>query len=195
MYLAHRTVEDIQRRTIAAATWAAVVMVAAFVGAGLWLKFGGIEGYAITSMPPPDALPDPLAKQVVRSPDAWWVNYGKQPLIWLLPALGIAGALLAAVLVRARKTLAAFIASSLSILGVLGTAGAAMFPFVMPSSTDPRSSLTVWDSVSSHLTLTLMFFATLIFMPIIIMYTSWAYAVMRGKVTVAHIRENEHSAY
>jgi cytochrome d ubiquinol oxidase subunit II len=65
----------------------------------------------------------------------------------------------------------------------------------MPSSTDLRSSLTVWDSVSSHLTLNIMLWATLIFMPIIIAYTSWAYKVMAGKVTAAYIRENDHAAY
>ena len=195
MYLAHRTEGDVQRRTIRAASIAALVMVAAFVGAGLWLRFGGIEGYAITSMPATDALPDPLAKTVVRSTDAWWANYDRQPLIWLLPALGIAGALLAAWRVRAGGTLGAFVLSSLSIVGVIGTAGAALFPFVMPSSTHPGASLTIWDSTSSHLTLGLMFWAVVIFMPIIVFYTSWAYRVMRGKVTVAQIRANEHSAY
>ncbi len=40
-----------------------------------------------------------------------------------------------------------------------------------------------------------MLVATLIFMPIIIAYTAWAYRVMSGKVTVAYIRENEHGTY
>ena len=53
----------------------------------------------------------------------------------------------------------------------------------------------MWDSVSSHLTLTVMFWATLIFMPLIIVYTSWAYKVMAGKVTKAYILENEKQAY
>ncbi len=70
-----------------------------------------------------------------------------------------------------------------------------MFPFVMPSSSMPNASLTVWDSASSQLTLSLMFWATVIFMPLIIGYTSWAYSVMRGKVTAAYIRENDHAAY
>jgi cytochrome bd ubiquinol oxidase subunit II len=195
MYLAHRTESAIQQRTIKVATAAALVMVASFVLAGLWLRFGNIQGYMITSALDPAGLPDPLAKTVVRSSEAWWQNYGKQPLIWLLPILGIAGALLATGLVRAGKTLSAFVASSLSIIGVIGTAGAAMFPFVMPSSTQLNASLTVWDSVSSHLTLQIMLWATLIFMPIIILYTSWAYHVMRGKVTVEQIIANDHSAY
>jgi cytochrome d ubiquinol oxidase subunit II len=87
------------------------------------------------------------------------------------------------------------VSSSFAIIGVIGTAGTSMFPFVMPSSTTPDASLTVWDSVSSHLTLGLMFWATLIFMPLIIVYTGWAYRVMHGKVTEDQIRANEHSAY
>ena len=103
--------------------------------------------------------------------------------------------LLAAGLIAAARTLSAFVRSSLAIVSVIATAGAAMFPFVMPSSTQLNASLTVWDSVSSHLTLGIMFWATVIFMPLIVLYTSWAYRVMRGKVTAAYIRENEHGAY
>ena len=103
--------------------------------------------------------------------------------------------LLAMLLAVKGRTLAAFVASSLAIIGIIGTAGVSLFPFVMPSSTDLRSSLTVWDSVSSQLTLSIMLWATVIFMPLIIAYTSWAYKVMSGKVTAAYIRENEHAAY
>jgi cytochrome d ubiquinol oxidase subunit II len=170
-------------------------MVAGFAAAGAWLKWGGIEGFAITSTIDPAALPDPLAKTVVRSADAWWVNYATLPALWALPALGLVAPLLAAGLMAARRTLSAFVVSSLSIVGVIGTAGAAMFPFVMPSSTQLNASLTVWDSVSSHLTLGLMFWATLIFMPLIVVYTGWAYRVMRGKVTEQFVHDNEHAAY
>jgi cytochrome bd ubiquinol oxidase subunit II len=194
-YLAHRTEGDVQARAVRAAVGAALLMVLAFVGAGLWLRWGGIQGFEISSAVDPSALPDPLAKTVTRSADAWWRNYQRLPALWALPGLGIAGALLAAGLASARRTLSAFVASALAMTGVIGTAGAAMFPFIMPSSSDPGSSLTVWDSVSSHLTLGLMFWATMIFMPLIIFYTGWAYRVMRGKVTLAHIRANEHSAY
>ena len=194
-YLAHRTEGRIQARTVRAGVGAAVVMVAGFAAAGAWLKWGGIEGFAITSAIDPAALPDPLAKTVVRSADAWWANYAALPALWALPALGLVGPLLAAGLMAARRTLSAFVVSSLAIVGVIGTAGAAMFPFVMPSSTQLNASLTVWDSVSSHLTLGLMFWATVIFMPLIVLYTGWAYRVMRGKVTEQYVRDNEHAAY
>ena len=96
---------------------------------------------------------------------------------------------------RQNKPGFAFLASSTTCAGIIATAGVSMFPFLMPSSLDPRSSLTVWDSVSSHLTLGLMLVATLVFMPLIMLYTAWAYRVMRGKVTPEFIQANDKSVY
>lgn len=192
-YLAHRTEGVIQARAIKGGVGAAIVLVSSFIVAGIWLQW--IDGYRITSVVDTAGLPDILSKSVVREAGAWMANYGHYPLLWLLPALGLIGAAGAAVLLMARHTLSAFIASSLSVIGVICTAGVSMFPFVMPSSTMPAASLTVWDSVASHLSLAIMFWAALIFMPLIVLYTSWAYRVMRGKVTVAQIKANEHSAY
>ena len=192
-YLAHRTEGVIQARAIKGAIGAAFVLILAFVAAGIWLQW--IPGYRITSVVDPSALPDPMNKTVVREAGAWMANYGRQPLLWVLPALGVCGALLAVGLLRVRRTLSAFVASALAMVGVIGTAGASMFPFIMPSSTMPQASLTVWDSVSTHLTLGIMFWATAILIPLIVVYTSWAYRVMRGKVTAAYIQENEHAAY
>ncbi|HWW71773.1 MAG TPA: cytochrome d ubiquinol oxidase subunit II [Duganella sp.] len=192
-YLAHRTEGVLQRRAIKGAVGAALVMVLGFVAAGVWLQ--SIDGYRITSVIDIAALPDVLGKSVVREAGAWMANYGRLPMLWLLPALGMGGACLAALLLLKRRALAAFVASSIGVTGVIGTAGASMFPFVMPSSSMPNASLTVWDSVSSHLSLTIMFWAALIFMPLIIVYTGWAYRVMRGKVTAAQIEANQHSAY
>ncbi|CAJ0797331.1 Cytochrome bd-I ubiquinol oxidase subunit 2 [Ralstonia psammae] len=195
IYLVHRTEGAIQQRAANAATGAAVVAVLAFVAAGVWLRWGGIEGYAITSAIDHAGVSNPMAKTVARTADAWWRNYRAQPLLWVLPLLGVAGPLLAVALARAGRTLVAFMLSSLGLVGIITTAGASMFPFVLPSSSTPAASLTVWDSVSSHFTLGLMFWVAIIFTPIIIAYTSWCYRVMRGKVTVEHIRANEHSAY
>jgi cytochrome d ubiquinol oxidase subunit II len=75
------------------------------------------------------------------------------------------------------------------------TAAVAMFPFVMPSSTVPNVSLTAYDAVSSHRTLNVMFIAVVVFLPIVLAYTSWVYRVMRGKITEEKIRQETHSAY
>ncbi len=194
VYLAHRTEGAIQARAVRAAQWALALLLLAFSAAGAWLTWG-IEGYAIVSAIDPAALPDPLAKTVVRASGAWLANYQSVPLTMLLPVLVYAAAAATVTALARARTGLAFIASSLVLVGVIGTAGAAMFPFVMPSSSHPASSLTVWDSVSSHLTLGIMFWATLVFMPLIVAYTAWAYRVMGGKVTAAYVREHEHSAY
>ena len=194
IYLMHRTEGDIYRRTQRAMLIFGSLLLLTFSLAGLWLWLG-IDGYVISSALDPAALPNPLAKTVIRQPGAWLANYGKYPATIALPVLAYLGTLLAMLLAVKGRTLAAFVASSLAIIGIIGTAGVSLFPFVMPSSTDLRSSLTVWDSVSSQLTLSIMLWATAIFMPLIIAYTSWAYKVMSGKVTAAYIRENEHAAY
>lgn len=194
VYLMHRTEGDVYRRSHNAMLIFGALLLAGFSAAGIWL-WQGIDGYAIASAVDPAALPNPLAKTVVRQPGAWLANYSLYPSSVALPVLAGAGTLLAMLLATQGRTLLAFVFSSTAIVGVIGTAGMSLFPFVMPSSTDPGSSLTVWDSVSSHLTLSIMLWATLIFMPIIVIYTGWAYKVMAGKVTAAYIRENEHAAY
>ncbi|MEX8497143.1 MAG: cytochrome d ubiquinol oxidase subunit II [Leptothrix ochracea] len=193
VYLAHRTEGDVQRRSMRAASVAGVLCLILFAGAGLWLE--RIPGYVITSVVDTAALPDPLNKTVIQVDGAWLSNFLHWPWLWLLPTLTFAGTGLAIVLGQGGRTGWAFVASSLSMAGIIGTAGAAMFPFVMPSSTHPNASLTAWDSVSSPLTLSIMLVAAAIFIPLIVVYTSWAYRVMRGKVTVDHIRRNAHSAY
>jgi cytochrome d ubiquinol oxidase subunit II len=194
IYLTHRTEGEIQRRTRRATLIFGSLLLVTFSLAGFWL-WQGIAGYAISSLVDPGALPNPLGKTVLRESGAWLANYGKYPATIALPVIAYLGTLAAILLATKGRTLVAFIASSLAIVGVIGTAGVSLFPFVMPSSTDLRSSLTVWDSVSSQLTLNIMLWATLIFMPLIIIYTGWAYKVMAGKVTAAYIRENEHAAY
>lgn len=194
IYLAHRTQGEIQWRALRAAGFFGGLLLLAFAAAGAWLWLA-IPGYVIRSAVDTAALPDPLAKTVVREAGAWFANYRRYPATMALPVLGFAGVIAAQALARSGRTMAAFWASSAAIVGVIGTAGAALFPFIMPSSLDPNASLTVWDSVSSRMTLNIMLWATLIFMPLIIIYTSWAYRVMGGKVTAAYVRENSHSAY
>lgn len=194
IYLAHRTQGEIQWRALRAAGFFGGLLLLAFAAAGAWLWMG-VPGYVIRSAVDTAAQPDPLAKTVVREAGAWFANYRRYPATMALPVLGFAGVIAAQALARSGRTMAAFWASSGAIVGVIGTAGAALFPFIMPSSLDPNASLTVWDSVSSRMTLNIMLWATLIFMPLIITYTSWAYRVMGGKVTAAYVRENSHSAY
>ncbi len=194
LWLQMRTEEPIAGRARRWALGAGLVMMAGFALAGVWLV-AAIDGYRILAMPATDALPNPLAKEVAEAPGAWLDNYRAAPLTLLAPVLGFAGAGLALLLSRVGAAGWAFVASAVGITGVIVTAGISMFPFIMPSSTNPVSSLTIWDAPSSHLTLTVMFWAVVIFLPIVLAYTVWTYARMWGKVTVAEIRERAGSAY
>ena len=176
------------------AIFSAMATALLFAAGGIWIAWFG-NGYRIVSMPDAGAAFMPLAKSVTVERGAWLENYGRWPVAMLLPALAFAGALLCALASLLRKPLAAFLGSGLSVAGIVLTAGFSMFPFIMPSSLDPNSSLTVWDAVSSHKTLGIMFWVAVLMLPVILLYTSWVYRVMRGKVTLAYIRENEHSAY
>jgi len=194
VFLVHRTDAAVQQRARRAALIAGLIVLAGFTLAGIWLATA-IPGYALTAPVDPNAVLNPTMKQVARVPGAWLANYGREPLTIIVPALGYAGALLALLLVRAGRSGLAFIASAVMLAGIIGTAGVSMFPFVMPSSSDPNHSLLLWDAVSSRLTLMIMFWASVIFVPLIVFYTSWAYRVMRGTVTAEHIERNEHSVY
>ncbi len=89
----------------------------------------------------------------------------------------------------------AFLFSSLTLACVILTAGVAMFPFIMPSSTQPNMSLTLWDATSSLMTLKLMLYVAMVFVPVILIYTSWCYYKMFGRITKEHIESNTHSLY
>jgi cytochrome d ubiquinol oxidase subunit II len=194
IYLQIRTEGVIAERARRATKITGAIFIACFVLAGIWI-INGIDGYRIVSMLSTNVESIPLDKTVEKAAGAWMNNYHNHPLLWLAPILGIAGALLAIAISSAKKPIMAFVASSVMLAGVIFTAGIAMFPFIMPSSSDPRSSLTIWDSVSSHMTLQIMFWVVLIFLPIVLAYTSWVYSVLRGKITVETVRTNDHNIY
>jgi cytochrome d ubiquinol oxidase subunit II len=194
LWLQLRADTMVAQRARKAVQWAALILIAAFALAGVWVS-SAIHGYKITSMPPLDALPNPLAKQVTLGDSAWLANYKLYPWMIIAPVLGFVGAALTILLSRANRPGLGFVTSGLAIGGVILTAGFSLFPFIMPSSSVPGASLTVWDAPSSLHTLTIMFWAAVIFVPIVLAYTVWTYRAMWGRVTVQQIQENTHSAY
>jgi len=193
-WLQMRTVGELHVRSRAVAQIAALVMMAGFALAGVWVKYG-IDGYVVTSAIDHHAASNPLGKTVVREAGAWLANFNHLPALWLFPLLGVVLPLLTVLFSRAEKGGWAFVSSSLTLACVIMTAGIALFPFIMPSSIEPGMSLTMWDATSSQRTLTVMTFAAMIFVPIILAYTSWCYYKMYGRITKEHIERNTHSLY
>ena len=137
----------------------------------------------------------PLTKTVEKSTGAWLNNYHTYPWMMFAPIAGFVGIAFSLLNARLKNERTAFLFSSIAIAGIILTAGFSMFPFIMPSSTDPISSLTIWDATSSKKTLGIMFVVTIIFLPLIMAYTAWVYRVLRGKVTTQSIKDNMHTAY
>ena len=192
-YLAHRTEGVIQARVKKINWYAGVVNLLAFTLAGVWVS--QMEGMRIVTMSDPNLAMNPLMKQVSMVPGGWLTNYASMPALWIFPALVYLCVLATLALQSKHRTLLGFVTMSLAVVGTILTAGVALFPFVMPSSDNPTMSLTLWDAASSKYTLNVMLWVAIIFVPIILTYTSWAYRVMRGKVTVEYVKANDKALY
>jgi cytochrome d ubiquinol oxidase subunit II len=169
----------------------AVTAIVLFAIGGVWVH--GMSGYAIVHGPGAGVAQTPLQQSVTRTDGAWFANFDAHPLLWTVPLLGFAGMLLGLLAAGARRSHLAWWLGALAWLGVIGTAGTALFPFLLPSSSTPDQSLTIWNASSSRLTLAWMLGFALVFVPLILWYTSWAFYVMRGKVKAEHIVNDEHA--
>ncbi|MGO4701010.1 cytochrome d ubiquinol oxidase subunit II [Dyella sp. 2RAB6] len=190
-WVAFKADRSIATRAARIARWIGLAWAVLYVGAGIWLAYG-IPGYAIASEVVSGGPSNPLFKQVAMG-SSWFASYMRHPWFWAAPVAAFAGALVLQWQV-AKQGVAGFLGSSLMVIGTILSAGFALFPFLLPSSLDPRSSLTVWDASSSRSTLLLMLGATAVFLPLIVLYTSWVFRVMRGRVTLEHVR-GTHRGY
>ena len=172
---------------------AALVVIVLYAINGLWLTFM-VQGFAFVDAPIANGPSNPLLSEVVQT-SGWLGAYAARPWIILAPILGFSGAIMARQGLKAGREVSTLLASKLSIVGMISSVGLTMFPFILPSSIDPNSSLSVWDSSSSHLTLFVMLVSTVIFLPLILMYTARVYKVLWGKVKEEDITQPGNTLY
>jgi cytochrome d ubiquinol oxidase subunit II len=72
---------------------------------------------------------------------------------------------------------------------------AALFPDVMPSSPDPQNSLTIANASSSAMTLGILTWVGVIFIPLILVYQAWTYWIFRKRVTRDHVPQGPQSPH
>ena len=192
-WLQMKTTSELRDRARTITQVGPIVTLATFVLAGIWLVFK--DGYIVTSMIDRNGPSSPLGKQVALEAGAWFNNYKEMPILWVFPLLAVGSALLNVAASKANRNGFAFLFSSLTMAGIIFTAGIAMFPFVMPSISHPEMSLLMWDSTSSKLTLTLMLFLAVIFVVLILAYTVWSYSKMFGRLDSEFIEENKNTLY
>jgi cytochrome d ubiquinol oxidase subunit II len=192
-FLSIKTEGDIQKRLKKLLNILPFFNIILFAIGGLMLQ--KIDGYVITKILSNSADSNPLNKEVSRQAGAWLNNYSTYKWFIIAPILGFAGQIFVIILSHFKHDVKAFIASSLSVLGIISTVGLTCFPFILPSSLNPNNSLTVWDASSSYHTLVVMLIAVLIFVPLIIFYTSFVFMVLRGKVSEKTIDKDSNFLY
>jgi cytochrome bd ubiquinol oxidase subunit II len=192
VFLQMKTEDVLYERSKKAVFIAGIVVLIGFALAGIWMT--EIPGYRIISEIDGNAMSTPLTKSVIKESGLWLKVEGRS-VLWACLFWTFFAGVMTLICSRIDRSGLAFICSSLVLAGIILTTGITMFPFLMPSSISPGSSLTIWDASSSHATLQTMFWVVLFFMPIILTYTSWVYRVLKGKVTVEYIRKNDHTSY
>lgn len=192
-WLQLKTTGELYLKARKATQISALILIIAFIIAGIWVVFG-LHGYEITSVMDHYADSNPLFKSVTTD-TSWLNNFKVLPILWTIPLLAIVMPMLTIILSGKDKNGWVFLTSSLTIACVLMTFAITTFPFIMPSSIMPDASLTIWDATSSHLTLNIMFWVVMIFLPIILLYTTWAYIKMFGRINKSYIEKHDHILY
>ncbi len=191
-YLALKTEGVIQERAAIAGRVGGLAALALFILCGL-LVATVIKGYVFDAEAMKRFMEVGSQKWgyselgIARETGAWMNNYAKYPFFIIAPVLAILG--LAGSLMLNKKGCfgKAFIASSVAIFGIISTAGTAIFPFFLPSVSDPSSSVLVWNVANSKSTLLTMTIVAVIFVPIVIAYTAWVHHKLRGTVRAEDI--------
>lgn len=109
-------------------------------------------------------------------------NYLRYPILMILPGLAVVALVLVRVFLARRAEWKAFFASSVLIFFVMSFALAGLYPNLVPSSLDPAFSLTIHNAASSYYTLVVMLVISGVFLPIVILYQSWAHYLFRDKI-------------
>lgn len=198
-WLVLRTDADVAQRSANIGRIVAIVLAITFALAGV-MVWQSVEGYSVSSVIDTMGQAEPTSKEVNIGSGFWLVNFLETPSLWGVPITGVFMPLVIAFLLNIKNKsesvkVMSLLASSLTIASIILTAGIAMFPFVMPSSSQPNHSLLMWDTVSSEGTLGLMLMVVAVFVPIIIGYTFWCYKKMWRTVTINEIEQNSHTVY
>jgi cytochrome bd ubiquinol oxidase subunit II len=189
-YAAMKVGEPMAARASLVGRIASAIFLVAFIGTGFWVG-STLGGYQISGMIDHAGPSDPMRKTVVIAAGAWLSNFHTWPWMWAAPVCAAMSAAAAHALLHLRHYRSAFMASVVVQGGTILTGGFALFPFLMPSSTSPDQSLTVWDASSSAKTLLIMLAAVTVFLPIILVYTAWVFRVLRGRLTLEDLHEHE----
>jgi len=192
-YTAMKNTEILGERSRRVALISIVFLLVAVIACYKWTA--QLDGLVIKEFGGINQPSNPLAKVVAVEKGGWMQNYDRYPLMIWVPVIVYASLFVTFISMLLRKYCLGFFSNSITIAALMINEGLLLFPFLLPSSIDPRSSLTIWDASSGHFTLFVMLIGAIILMPIMIAYSSWAYRVFKGKITEKYLEENSSSLY
>ena len=116
--------------------------------------------------------------------DGFAVNYNAYPILYIVPAIAVISALACIFLAHKKsdKPIFAFLANLKTIFFGAATGVVTLYPCILKSAINPEYGISIFDAASSHLTLSLMFYAALIFVPIVLAYQLWSYTKFSEKI-------------
>jgi cytochrome d ubiquinol oxidase subunit II len=128
-----------------------------------------------------------LAVAVVFLVASWFAtrlydNYLAHPALFVIILLAVAGLLGVKFFLAKQALFRAWFSSAVTIIGCTFFGVVGLFPNLFPSSLDPAYNLTAHNASSSPLTLKIMLFVVLFFVPLVLAYQIWAYHLFKGKV-------------
>lgn len=112
-----------------------------------------------------------------------WQNFRDHIWGFMFPALGIGGLVAMIVYNRAKIDLFAFLGSSAFIVGMLASTAFGLYPNVLPASTDPKFSLTIYNTAAQSYGLTVGFTWWVFGMILALGYFVYIYRSFHGKVS------------
>lgn len=186
IYVSLRSEGVIRARAKAALKFFASLFLFCFLVEGVWILF--IPGYSW----------DATTQAAGLIIGGWYAHYGDHLWMWVAPLVGVIGAILTMYFGSRESFRAAFISSCVTMAGLLASYGLIMFPFVMPSNTDPSQSLLVWNVSSSAMSLLGILLVALVMLPIIFIYTTFVYRKLWGrspKMSTDEVQIKVHHLY
>ncbi len=100
----------------------------------------------------------------------------------IVPVIMIIGGIGVIVSAKSSSDIKPFAYSVLGIVGAVVSLAVGIFPDIVPSSINPEYSLNIYNSASNHLTLFVMLIATIIGLPLVLIYAFYAYKKFGLKV-------------
>ncbi len=113
---------------------------------------------------------------------------GWSALLFVVAAAALVGGIATAFVGREGWAfLGTFVCIGLAVAGLF----VALFPDVMPSSTDPAFSLNTTNASATAYTLKVMTIVAAIFTPIVLCYQAWTYWIFRKRISLHHIADHD----